>query len=285
MTKKQKTSEFNWLQLSYKEALFTLRASYQIILDILNTIGSLDFCYSNNLINKSYIIHSNIVSEILKLKEFAKLKKEAPALFDGLMSNLSDIMDFWDDMKEKYYRFFDLIEKECILENVEEIQIPKDLQEYWDGIKKILTFYKRHCLYLEKQQFEETDKEREEIKKSKHLLYKNSKGDYVYNSQVIDVPTSTEYYKVFDTICSGDDQDGFISYEDIEKGLVSRSMLQAEDNKTRNKRVNNAISNHQGFFRYAKIKNKPLKNRTLDGKKLIKIIRGKGVKLNNPQIA
>ncbi|PIZ99814.1 MAG: hypothetical protein COX77_00355, partial [Candidatus Komeilibacteria bacterium CG_4_10_14_0_2_um_filter_37_10] len=75
------------------------------------------------------------------------------------------------------------------------------------------------------------------------------------------MPTSTEYYKVFDTICSGDDQDGFISYEDIEKGLVSRSMLQAEDNKTRNKRVNNAISNHQGFFRYAKIKNKPLKNR------------------------
>jgi len=116
------------------------------------------------------------------------------------------------------------------------------------------------------------------------LISKNSSGDYFYNGKMIEMDQETIYHKIFDILFTSGDQDGFISYEDIEKELVKRGLLEIENKVARNKRISNAISKHQGLFRFARVNGKRFNNKTLSGKKLIEPKRGKGKKLNNPII-
>jgi|SRR3989338_3957398 len=117
------------------------------------------------------------------------------------------------------------------------------------------------------------------------LVEKDVRGNYLYDGQKIEVSKEPMYYKAFDILLSNADQDGFLSYADIEKALVKSGVPEAENEKTRNKRINNVLKNEQdGFFRYAKVNGKSLKNKTLDGNLLIKVIRGKGLQLNNPKL-
>ncbi len=130
-----------------------------------------------------------------------------------------------------------------------------------------------------------SDLKNEENRNDKNLLlYKDKNGNYFYNNLKISIQINTIYFKVFDIIYSHCDQSGFILYEDIEKKLVDNSDLEEASLVARNKRINNSISNTQGFFKYAKINEHRMENKTLDNKKLLEIIRGKGVKLNNSKI-
>ena len=137
--------------------------------------------------------------------------------------------------------------------------------------------------------FKEAHKSQVQIKSvgsdNNRLIEKDARGNYLYDGQKIEVSTEPIYYKAFDILFSNADQDGFLSYTDIEKELVKRNAPSSKDDATRNKRINNVLKNeHDGFFRYAKVNGKPLKNKTLDGTPLIKVIRGEGLQLNNPKL-
>lgn len=107
------------------------------------------------------------------------------------------------------------------------------------------------------------------------LVEKNANGDFFYNRKRVKLSRTAIYYQVLDALCSGADQNGFMSYAAIEKYLVKSGRPAAANDDKRNKRVNNAISKGQGLFRYG------LKNKTLDGRELIEIVWGKGLQFNN----
>lgn len=116
------------------------------------------------------------------------------------------------------------------------------------------------------------------------LITKDGRGDFFYDGRIITMPKDTIYYQVFDATYSRANQDGLALYEDIEEYLVKCGRSSVNDEDKRNKRIINAVYPGQGLFRYAKVNGKCLKNKTPGGKKLIEIIRGKGLKLNNPFI-
>jgi len=118
----------------------------------------------------------------------------------------------------------------------------------------------------------------------KHQLERDSSGNYFYEGKKIDVPKTAEYYKVFDSIFTNLDQNNFISYEDIERVLVTSRNLAHLEEKDSIKRIANALNKSQGFFRYAKVNEKSLTDTASNGKKFINKVSGKGVSLNNPVI-
>jgi len=109
-----------------------------------------------------------------------------------------------------------------------------------------------------------------------HVIEKKSDGDYLFRGSPLKIPKDSFYFKVFDTIYNYRDQDNFISYEDIAK------KLDLDESKDTKKQILNALS--QGFFRYATINNKVITNNNIMGQELIEKIRGRGIKLNNPEI-
>ena len=116
------------------------------------------------------------------------------------------------------------------------------------------------------------------------LLQKDGRGGYLYDGKKIIMSEATIYFKVLDALYSNSNQDGFSSYEGIESYLIKSGEKESENEKQRNTRIKNAISEQQGLFRFAKVGGDRLKNKTLDGGVLIEILRGKGLKLNNPNI-
>jgi hypothetical protein len=126
--------------------------------------------------------------------------------------------------------------------------------------------------------------EYEERKNIVRLIAKHQDdGDYFYKDKRIVVNRKTLYYDVFDILFSYSDQDGFLSYEQIESNLVKRKYSRAEDDEKRNKRIQNAILNEQqGFFKRAKIGTSEMKNEIPDGTPLVDVSRGNGLKFNNP---
>ncbi len=126
-------------------------------------------------------------------------------------------------------------------------------------------------------------KDRDVDKKRPSLIRKDSRGDYFYDGKRIEMSKETIYYNVFDVLYSECDQDGFLSYVDIETQLVKRGFAESRDEAARKKRINNALLNKQeGLFKFSKVNGKRLQNKTLDGQVLIRAIRGRGIQFNNP---
>lgn len=115
------------------------------------------------------------------------------------------------------------------------------------------------------------------------LIHKDAHGDFFYDGKRIEMSQGTIYYKVFDVLYEQADQRGFLSYEKIEKFLVNSGMEGIENVMGRNKRITNAMG-MTGLFNSAKVGGDRLKNETLDGRKLVEPVVGKGWKLNNPKI-
>ncbi len=110
-------------------------------------------------------------------------------------------------------------------------------------------------------------------------------GDYFYQDKRIKVNKRTLYYDVFDILFLYSDQDGFLSYGQIENYLIAQKYPHIEGKEKRNKRIQNAILNEQqGFFRHAKIGGSIMKNKTPDGRPLVEAARGDGLQLNNPTL-
>ena len=132
--------------------------------------------------------------------------------------------------------------------------------------------------------FDKQPTHREKAPKSVNRLIEKHQddGDYSYNGQRIIITKGTVYYDVFDILILHAGQEGFLSYKEIDDELVKRKRPRIEDAGKRDKRIQNAISNKQGFFRHAKIGSRAMKNETPDGRQLVEVVRGKGLKLNNP---
>ena len=114
--------------------------------------------------------------------------------------------------------------------------------------------------------------------KTLHVIEKNPDGNYLIIGKLIEMPKESLYYKIFDIIYTYSDPTGYISYEDIAKKMGT------DEDENRKKQILNAISNKQGFFRYAKINGKKILNDNTRGLRLIEIIKGKGIMINNPII-
>jgi len=121
--------------------------------------------------------------------------------------------------------------------------------------------------------------------KGNNLITRDRYGDYHFNEKKVVMNKETTYYQIFDILFLEGEQNGFLSYEEIEKALTKRGYPESKTDESRNKRINNAIFNkQQGLFRFAKINSKRLENKLPNGQQLIELIRGKGLKINNPRV-
>ncbi len=118
----------------------------------------------------------------------------------------------------------------------------------------------------------------------RRLIEKDPRGDYFYDGKFITFAKDTLPFKVFDALYSHSDQEGFLSYKDIEAYLVKSGEPESETDEKRNKRIINAVSGSQGLFRFTKINKKPLENKIPNGAALLDVRKGKGLRLNNPTI-
>ena len=116
------------------------------------------------------------------------------------------------------------------------------------------------------------------------IISRNEDGNYLYEKKLIIVAKNTIYYRVFDIMFLDSGQEGFLSYFDIDKKLQQRGEQKIQDKRKRETRIRNAISDTQGFFRFAKIGDETFKNILKDGRKIIEIKRGKGLIFNNQEI-
>ncbi len=119
----------------------------------------------------------------------------------------------------------------------------------------------------------------------RNLITRDKNGDYFYSGRRIEMSHENLYYQLFNILFIRCDQSGFISYEDIERELAKKEYPESQNTYSRNKRINNAVFNtQQGLFRFAKVNGKRLQNKIPDGRALIELVRGKGLKLNNPMV-
>jgi hypothetical protein len=125
--------------------------------------------------------------------------------------------------------------------------------------------------------------ERERENEASRLITKSTDdGDYLFKGKRISASKATLGHNVFDILFSHGDQEGFLSYQSIDDYLVKWGHPQIDDEGKRAKRIQNAISNkQQGFFRHAKIGGNGMKNKTPDGKRIVEVVRGRGLKFNN----
>ncbi len=138
-----------------------------------------------------------------------------------------------------------------------------------------------YCLHFQSEGSKKFPKAYPTGKQNLYIIEVDHKRNYLYKGQLIKMPQNTLYYNIFDILYSGGDQDGFISYENITKELIKRKKWKETDKK-RNSDINNNIHiKDQGFFKYARINGNRINNKIDDGRELIEIVRGKGVKLNN----
>jgi hypothetical protein len=121
-----------------------------------------------------------------------------------------------------------------------------------------------------------------ESQKGRRLIRRDGHGEYFYDGIQIEMNKNTLPYDLVDILFSCSDGSGFLSYSVLEKYLVERNHPQKQSDKTISRRVRNALTN--GLFKVAKVNGQPLKNSTPDGKQLIKTMRGKGLKFNNPEL-
>jgi hypothetical protein len=115
------------------------------------------------------------------------------------------------------------------------------------------------------------------------MLTKDVNGDYWFRGNKLSISKNTMYFDAFNALFTSANQNGFLSYADMEKELVALNHPPCADSVSRNSRINNLIhNNNQGLFRHSKINGKRFKNELPDRSELISIERGDGLKLNNP---
>lgn len=123
---------------------------------------------------------------------------------------------------------------------------------------------------------------KEETKKQRYIS--REKGQYYIGDEKIRMSENTLQSKVFDIIYDKRDEDGFISYEEIEYSLIDKGYSAEGNRKKRNKRIQNALSEKNGLFWRTKVGGNSFTNKAPDGERIIEIQRGTGVKFHNPYI-
>ena len=106
-------------------------------------------------------------------------------------------------------------------------------------------------------------------------------GDYLYSGKPIVLSKGSLQADVFDIIFQHCDQRGYVSYKEIELALQEKGHRPLDEKNYRDKRIQNAI---RDFFHRARVGDSRIMNKLEDGRQLIALIRGKGVRLNNPSV-
>jgi len=150
--------------------------------------------------------------------------------------------------------------------------------------KNIRTEISNYCFHFQNEGSKKFPKAYSASKQSHCLIEVDRRGNYLYNGQLIKMPQNTLYYNIFDILYSKRDQGGFISFENITEELIKRKKWKETNKKRNSDIINNIHLKDQGFFRYAKINSNKIKNEIIGGRELIEVVRGKGIKLNNPII-
>lgn len=273
---------FDGTQLPHTFALGLLRILYAKALSMTDAVAHGGYVFFDDpLLNHYYIANITTINALLERPDFDEFKNATDFLPPTLVGN-EEIDIEWEFGRKDAYEFLAQIDAVCLKNNVKNVSITPELQKVFDAADEAL---KRYSLSKKEMDdaFPEAVRAIAEEGKTP-LVTKDNRGDFFYDGKRIEMDKAAIYYEVFDALYSRCDQSGFASYEDIEKCLVACGRLDAKDTAEQNKRINNAINKHQGLFRYAKVNGKPLKNKTPDGKELVAIVRGKGLKLNNTRI-
>ena len=150
--------------------------------------------------------------------------------------------------------------------------------------KNIRTEISDYCFYFQREGSKKHSKFYPVNKQNHFLIEADHKRNYLFKGQLIKMPQSTLYYNIFDIIYNEQDQNGFVSFKKIVDELVKRNIWQDVNKKRNADIINNIHLKNQGFFKYAKINGNRVENKIDDGRELVEVVRGKGVKLNNPII-
>src|SRR3989344_505550 len=75
-----------------------------------------------------------------------------------------------------------------------------------------------------------------------YLIAKDNEGDYLYKNKRMEFGEAI-YKDVFDILYTNGDQDGFISYDNLEKALGKRGYEKIHDSDKSKKRIKNALTN------------------------------------------
>ncbi len=130
------------------------------------------------------------------------------------------------------------------------------------------------------------------MKQGQDYLVSYTDDTFFYNRKPIIIENQKSlYFLIFQTIYNLVPFGGYVEYTEINQQITKEGEKNISDFSEMRKRIQNAVvSDHQGFFRYAKIRDKNLikkiKNETLrKGEKLIAPAeRGKSLKFNNRTI-
>jgi len=112
-------------------------------------------------------------------------------------------------------------------------------------------------------------------------LIMRKKGDFYYNGALIEMSKNTHFFYLLEILFTKADQNGFVSYEDIENGFIARGLEESINSDARNKRISNA---RDQLFYLARVNGNKLANKNLDGKELMENVRGEGLNFNNHSI-
>lgn len=273
------------MNLELKSNPYLLRLYYRKLIEIFDAINSGHVLIPDDAQLNYYYTHLiKFTNKLLNEEGLVNLKKEAPQLYESLIGSVKNIDLSWEFLREDMLGFLGKIEGEVIALNIPNFPLPNQVTDF---IKQVDNAISEHRKIIREESIKLAKRAKEDsvVKKPNRLIYKDNNGDYFYDDKRILMGQGSDYYKVFDILVTQADQNGFISYEDMEIELVKRDLTESKDVEARNKRINNAIINKkQGLFWLAKVNGKRLKNKTPDGKKLVEPIRGEGLKLNNPTI-
>lgn len=109
-------------------------------------------------------------------------------------------------------------------------------------------------------------------------------GNFYYLGKPISVGEKTIYYNLLDILLSLSDQDGFLSYKKITSEMKKRlknGLLNTDVKEINLKSISNA---KEYLFQYSKVNEEAFKNKTPNGKEIIQVVRGSGLKINNEDI-
>ncbi len=271
-------------QIDYASALGLLRLLYGKALTMTDTVARDGYLISDDaLVNHYYLANLATLNALLERSDFDEFRSATDFLLPTLVGD-EEIDIEWEYGRKGAYEFLALIEGACLKNHVQDVVISPDLQKAFDAADEAVKNYAGRKSELNDKLPAAVDAAIEASTPKTLLITKDNRGDFSYNGKRIEMDKAAIYYEVFDALYSRCDQGGFASYEDIEKHLVVCGRPEMDVTGKRDKRIQNALNEHQGLFRYAKINDNPLKNKTLDGKELVEIVRGKGLKLNNTNI-
>jgi len=113
----------------------------------------------------------------------------------------------------------------------------------------------------------------------KTLITIDTRGNFYFNGKIINFQTTESiYFKIFKCLyLESNLNDGLCSYEQINQFLEANGEENIKDRKKIAKRINNGVMN---LFRFAK----GLPRFSPEGKEIIRVSRGQGLKFYNPMI-